>query len=94
MIIRLTTEQYQELFALFSSCSKEEIEQVYDSNSHLSFRNEHLLDQYELCEEKIEFAIDAWRSVLLFLARHGYALSKDGQSIDLKSTALIRPESV
>ena len=87
MVVQLTDSDLKELFALFSSPAIEEVRMVYTSDSHLSFRRENLSDEYDLHQAKREFAIDAWRAAMLFLHRHGYALSKDGESVDLHGSS-------
>ena len=74
--IQLTDENLRELFALFSSPTDEEVEQIYSNSHRLFFKNEKLDEEYTLCQEKREFACDAWRAVLLFLDRHGYEVRK------------------
>jgi len=69
-------DDLREIFALFTSCTEEEISQVYSESSRHFFRKENLDEEYSLVQEKREFARDAWRAVTLFLERHGYAISK------------------
>ncbi|HWR13333.1 MAG TPA: hypothetical protein VN577_00785 [Terriglobales bacterium] len=87
MIVQLSNDDYQELFALFTSTTREELEQIYMANSQDYFRNEKVLEEYELTQEKGEFALDAWRAVMYFLHRHGFVLSKDGQVVDLEQSS-------
>ncbi len=90
MIIELSDSDLKEIFALFSSCTKEEIAAIYASADELFFENENLDETYELTQEKAEFARDAWRSITLFLDRHGYVLSRRGEFVDLKSSSGVR----
>lgn len=73
----------KELFALFSSPSKLELESIYDLGSDGHFSLETLSDEYELCQAKREFAIDAWRASLYWLYKNGYSLEKNGEVIPL-----------
>ncbi len=73
----------KEIFQLFTSVSLEEREAVYDSSSPHCLGNVCLDDEYELCEPKREYALDAWRAVLSFLRTRNYSLVKDGQVVDL-----------
>jgi hypothetical protein len=45
------------------------------------------MEQYELCFEKREFAIDALRAVLAFLQRHGYRLEENGKILRLDAVS-------
>ena len=80
--IALTEENLQEIFALFTSPSNEEKEQVYDPSCRFYFGKQDLTAEYSLTEERKEFAVDAWRAVTYFLHRHGYSLVKDGNEYD------------
>ena len=90
MNIQLSDSELKELFALFSSCTEEEIIQGYSNQNGAFFEGEDLDETYELRQEKREFSLDAWRSVLLFLDRHGYTLSRQGETVDLKRSSGIR----
>ncbi len=81
--ITLTDEDFQEIFALFSSPADEERTQVYDQTSDFYFGKHNLADEYSLNEEKKEFAVDAWRATIYYLYRHGYEIRKDGEKYDL-----------
>lgn len=87
MVVELTDSDLKEIFALFSSPTKGEVESIYSRDSHLFFEREELGAEYGLHQEKREFALDAWRAVMLFLHRNGYALSMDGESVDLQSSS-------
>jgi len=81
--IVLTEDDLKELFSLFCSPTKYEKEQMYSPSSDHYFSGVSLSDEYQLNEEKREFALDAWRAVLFFLYSRGYSLCKDGKTIDL-----------
>jgi len=85
--IKPSEQDLQEIFALFTSPADEEKNRLYDASDRLFFRNERLDEQYQLSQEKREFAIDAWRAVAYFLFRHGYRLSKDGEEYDLAASS-------
>jgi hypothetical protein len=82
----LDDRDLKELFSLFSSPTKYERDEVYQQESSHYFENVDLSDEYELCEEKRDFALDAWRAVTFFLYTRGYALAKDGAIIDLSGS--------
>jgi hypothetical protein len=79
----LSEEDLKEVFSLFTSSTKYEREQVYDTHSGHYYMDEELSEEYSLNEEKREYALDAWRAVMYFLYRKGYSLCKDGKEIDL-----------
>lgn len=81
-IIELSEEELKEIFALITSCTRYEYNQVY-SGGEYSYHRENLDEEYEFCGEKREIARDAWRAVLLFLHRHGYSLKKGNETFDL-----------
>lgn len=81
--ILLEDEDLKEIFSLFCSPTKYEVEQIYSDKSSLSYRNVNLQEEYSVTLEKKEFSIDAWRSILLFLHRKGVNLLKDGEEINL-----------
>lgn len=87
----LTDEQLKEIFALFSSPTVYEREQVYDADSGHYYMNENLHEEYELTEERREYALDAWRAVTYFLHRNGFTLYRDGQEINLADAAGFLP---
>jgi hypothetical protein len=90
MIIELTESDLQELFAPFSSATQEEILQIFSERSQHFYQAHDLNDEYELTEEKREYALDAWRAVLQFLHRKGYGLVKDGEAVDLINSSGVR----
>lgn len=69
-------DDLRELFALFTSTTQEEMNQVYSPSHRLFFKNENLDEEYTLVQEKREFARDSWRSVLCFLERHGFTVTR------------------
>jgi hypothetical protein len=81
--IILSDEDVKELFSLFSSPTKYEKEQIYREDSADYFGNIELSEEYELCQQKRDFALDCWRAVLFFLHAKGYVLSKDSKVLDL-----------
>jgi hypothetical protein len=81
--VPLSEEDLKEIFSLFTTVSKDELLMIYEENNPHYYLKANLEDEYELCEEKREFAIDAWRAVLYFLYRKGYSLIKERQAIDL-----------
>ena len=54
--IRLSDDNLREIFALFSSPTEEEIEQIYSEKDRLFFRNEDTAEEYTLVQENGEFA--------------------------------------
>ncbi len=87
----LQEEDLKHIFALFTSPTLSERRQVYDPDSAHYYVNENLQDEYELTEEKREYALDAWRAVIYFLHRKGFKLSKDGQEVNLADAAGFLP---
>ncbi|MEP7147795.1 MAG: hypothetical protein ABI857_02835 [Acidobacteriota bacterium] len=81
--ILLNDADYKELFSLFCSPTQYEVSQLYSKESDHYFEKEDLQEEYELTQEKREFSIDAWRSVLTFLNRKGFFLVKDGNEVSL-----------
>ena len=81
--IALTEDDLRELFSLFCSPTKYEKEEMYRLSSDHHFSGVNLSEEYQISEEKREFAIDAWRAVLFFLYSRGYSLCKDRKTIDL-----------
>jgi hypothetical protein len=79
----LSTEDLQELVALFISPTVEERDEAYNPTSRFYFRKQDLAEEYSLTQERREFAFDSWRAVTYFLHRHGYELAKDGLRFDL-----------
>ncbi len=81
--MQLSDDDLREIFGLFTSCSKFEKGQTYDEASEHFFGGVDLAEEYELTEPKREYALDAWRAVMYFLHRKGYAIEKDGWRVDL-----------
>jgi hypothetical protein len=82
----LSDRDLREVFSLFSSPTKYERDEVYQEEGSHYFEKINLSDEYELCEAKRDFALDAWRAVTFFLHTKGYALTKDGQIFDLSGS--------
>jgi len=82
-----TDQQLQEIFAVFSSPTGYERDQVYDQSSPHFYGREDLLQEYSLTQEKREFAEDAWRAVIYTLSRHGFVLRKDDIEFDLAASS-------
>jgi hypothetical protein len=82
-IMRLGEEELKEIFSLFTSATEYERQQVYSPQSEHYYLRQNLSEEYSLTEEKREYALDAWRSVIYFLHNRGYSLSRDGMEIDL-----------
>jgi hypothetical protein len=83
--ILFSDSELKEIFALFSSGTKYEREQIYDPTSEHYFEQVDLAQEYELHEEKRECALDAVRGVLYFLHRAGYKLEKGGEVKSIES---------
>ncbi|MCW5971692.1 MAG: hypothetical protein KIT57_24570 [Blastocatellales bacterium] len=79
----LNDEDLKEIFSLFSSPTTYERNEIYQKDSNHYFEKVNLSDEYELTEEKKDFALDAWRAVTFFLHSKGYAIIKDGKIFDL-----------
>jgi hypothetical protein len=79
----LSDRDLREIFSLFSSPTKYERDEVYQEESIHYFEQVNLSDEYQLCEEKRDFALDAWRAVSFFLYKKGYALTKNGKVFEL-----------
>jgi hypothetical protein len=77
--IFISDTELKEIFELFSSCTEFELNQIYDLAGDSYFERINLSEEYQLLESKREFALDAIRSVLYFLNRHGYKLEKSGE---------------
>lgn len=82
-LLTLEEEDMKEIFSLFSSPTKLEKAAVYQEDSDHYFARVELADEYELCQEKKEYALDSWRAVTAFLNIHGYSLLKKGEVFDL-----------
>ena len=80
--MNLSEDDLREIFGLFTSCSRYERNQIYSSGLH-DYKTVNLLEEYDLSQEKREFSLDAWRSIIYFLHRRGYQLQKDGIAIGL-----------
>ena len=85
--IELREDDLKEIFALYTSCTRYEFDQIFDEGCRYYYLHEKLSDEYEVAIDKQEYAIDAWRSVLLFLSRRGYSLMKGDEVIDLSNAA-------
>jgi len=78
----LDEEDLKEIFSLFTSPSNFEKRQVYQRDSGYYYLDVDLSEEYELSEEKREYAIDTWRAVISFLHSKGIALWHSGKVID------------
>jgi hypothetical protein len=76
--LNISEKDLKEIFALFTSCSKYEREQIYDTSSSHFLEKEDLCLEYSLSQEKREFALDAWRAVIAFMNKNGYSAYRDG----------------
>ena len=85
--IELSEDDLKEIFALWTSCSRYEYDQIFDEGCRHYYLREDLNDEYETTGAKVDFAIDSWRSALLFLSRRGYSLMKGDEVIDLSDAA-------
>lgn len=81
--VLLSDEDMQELFALFSSPTDDELHQVFDPSHTNFYKLENLDAEYSLTQERREFAEDAWRAVTYFLHRKGFRLYKNEVEFDL-----------
>ena len=81
--IVLSEDDLKEIFSLFTSSTKYERDQVYDERSGHHFLEVKLFEEYTLTEEKREYALDAWRSVIYFLHSRNYVLWRNGKGGDL-----------
>ncbi len=81
-MIRLSDEELKELFALFTSPAKYELEQIYKPGEHF-YKNVNLEEEYTVYLDKRDFALDSWRAVLYFLFKRGFQLKKGNDIIDL-----------
>ena len=81
--IALSEDDLKEIFSLFTSSTKYERDQVYDQHSAHHFLEVKPFEEYTLTEEKREYALDAWRSVIYFLHSKNYSLWRDGKRSDL-----------
>jgi hypothetical protein len=85
--IEFSERDFKEVFSLFTSATAHELNQIGDPANDHYFDRVDLTEQYELCFEKREFAIDALRAVLAFLHRHGYRLEENGNILSLDGVA-------
>lgn len=81
--MKLNDNDLKEIFALLSSPTHYERNQVYDKNSSQYFAEIVLEEIYELSQEKREYALDAWRAVLFFLYKRGFRLKINDREIEL-----------
>jgi len=81
--IEFSEGDFKEVFSLFTSTTAHELHQIDDPTSDHYFDRVDLMEQYTLCFEKREFAIDALRAVLAFLHRGGYRLEDNGNVLSL-----------
>ena len=81
--IEFSERDFKEVFSLFTSPTAHELHQIDDPTDDHYFDRVDLMEQYELCFEKREFAIDALRAVLAFLHRRGYRLEDNGNVLSL-----------
>ena len=84
-VLKFTESDLRELFALFSSPAVEERAQVYDPKSPHYHEKVDLSEEYELVQEKREYAYDSIRAVIWFLHSRGYSLYKDELKVSLES---------
>ena len=82
--IEFSETDLKEVFGLFTSPSRQELHWNYDSARPDFFEQIDLSVEYELTQEKREFALDALRATLFFLHYSGYQLEKDGKVLSLK----------
>jgi hypothetical protein len=80
-------EDMREIFALFSSPTDEERQSIYEPSNPHYFSLEDLGEEYNLTQERREFADDAWRAVTYFLYRRGFTLTKNEIEYDLLSSS-------
>jgi hypothetical protein len=81
--LTFTDTDLKELFELFSSSTKYELARIYEQGSESHFERIELNEEYELIQERREFALDAARAVLYFLCRRGYRLEMNGEIYSL-----------
>ncbi len=81
--VLLDEADYRELFSLFCSPTRYELLQIYSKENNYYYEKVDLQEEYTLTQEKREFSIDAWRSVLLFLNRKGFLLIKNEGKVKL-----------
>jgi hypothetical protein len=82
--IVLEEKDLKEIFGLFSSPTKNEKAQSYQRRGGHYFEDENLSEEYNLTQEKREFALDAWRAIISFLHAHDFTVAaKSGEKVDL-----------
>lgn len=81
--IEFSEADLKEVFGLFSSPSRQELQWNYDQDRPDYFERISLSEEYELTQEKREFALDALRATLFYLHRAGYRIEKDGKIVSL-----------
>lgn len=82
--IVLEDKDLKEIFGLFTSPTKDEKAQMYQRGGAHYFENENLSEEYDLVQEKREYALDAWRAVISLLRARGCAVvAKNGEVVDL-----------
>jgi len=81
--IEFSDADLKEVFALFSSSTAYELNQVDDPANEHYFERVNLMEEYELSYARQDFAVDALRAVLAFLHRHGYRIEKGGEVLSL-----------
>ena len=82
--IVLEENDLKEIFGLFTSPTKDEKAQIYQRDKGHYFEDENLSEEYDLMQEKREYALDAWRAVISLLRARGFtAVSKNGEIVDL-----------
>jgi hypothetical protein len=83
-LLELKEDDFKEIFALFSSVSVYERNQIYDSKDSLYYLDQNLDEEYHLTEGRRDFALDALRAVLYYLHRRGLKLTKGNKVDDLQ----------
>lgn len=82
--IVLNEKDLKEIFGLLTSPTKNEKAQSYQQGTGHYFKDENLSEEYNLTQEKREFALDAWRAVVFLLHARGLAvITKKGEKVDL-----------
>lgn len=80
--LTLDEDDLKAIFSLFTSPSNYEKGQIYQWDSGHYYLDVDLSEEYQLSEEKREYARDAWRAVISFLHSKGFALWDSGKVID------------
>jgi hypothetical protein len=89
--IILTDDELREIFALFSSPTDYERQQVYDKTETHFYEREDLSREYTLTQERREFAEDAWRAISYSISCFRRALDSRGT---VKSSIWRRPLAI